>query len=68
MNFLLKEKILNKKKSLNKVTQKNFILKLAFLTLTEKTQSRFIISMKGVMSSWKCVPFLLFLLHSWHYI
>ena len=23
-------------------------------------------SMKGVMSSWKCVPFFLFLLHSWH--
>ena len=22
--------------------------------------------MKGVMSSWKCVPFLLFLLHFWH--
>ena len=51
MNFLLKEKVLNKKKSLKKLTKNNFILNLAFLKLTEKKQSRFIISMKGVMSS-----------------
>ena len=65
MNFLLKEKVLNKKKSWKKIISYS---NLAFLKLSGKKPSRFFISMKGVMSSWKCVPFLLFLLHSWHII